>query len=55
VVTEEGGVFSHTAILARELGLPAVIGVPGLLDLVHDGDVVTIDPVAGEVRVSDHP
>jgi pyruvate,water dikinase len=55
VITEEGGVFSHTAILARELGLPAVIGVPGLLNLVHDGDVVTIDPVAGEVRVSDQP
>jgi signal transduction protein with GAF and PtsI domain len=28
VVTEQGGLFSHAAILARELGLPAVVGYP---------------------------
>ncbi len=51
VVTQEGGVFSHTAILARELGLPAVVGVPDLLELVHDGDLVEVDPASGQVRV----
>jgi pyruvate,water dikinase len=49
VVTQEGGLFSHTAILARELQLPAVVGVRELLDLVHDDDVIEIDPVAGTV------
>lgn len=51
VVTTEGGLFSHTAILARELSVPAVVGVRGLLDLVHDGDLIEIDPLGGSVRV----
>jgi pyruvate,water dikinase len=51
LVTEQGGLFSHAAILARELGLPAVVGVPGLLDDVADGDLVEVDAAAGTVRV----
>jgi pyruvate,water dikinase len=53
VVVEQGGLFSHTAILARELALPAVVGVAGALDAINDGDVVEVDPVAGAVRVVD--
>ena len=53
VVTEQGGLFSHTAILSRELGLPAVVGVPDLFEGVRDGDVIEVDPVAGSVRVVD--
>ena len=51
VATSEGGVFSHAAILSREYGVPAVVGVAGLLDEVHDGDLVEVDPAAAEVRV----
>jgi phosphohistidine swiveling domain-containing protein len=51
VVTEQGGLFSHTAILARELGLPAVVGVPDLFEEIHDGDLVEVDPRAGVVRI----
>jgi pyruvate,water dikinase len=51
VVTEEGGLFSHTAILSRELGLTAVVGAPGALDAIGDGDIVEVDPVVGSVRV----
>jgi phosphohistidine swiveling domain-containing protein len=51
VAVQEGGVMSHAAVLARELGTTAVIGVPGLLDAVHDGDLVEVDPVRGVVRV----
>ncbi|HMK12142.1 MAG TPA: PEP-utilizing enzyme [Acidimicrobiales bacterium] len=51
VATEEGGLFSHTALLARELGVPAVVGAPGLLSAICDGDIVEVDPVAGIVRV----
>ena len=53
VATEEGGLFSHTALLARELGIPAVVGAPGLLSTISDGDIVEVDPVAGVVRVID--
>jgi pyruvate,water dikinase len=52
VATAEGGLFSHAAILARELDIPAVVGVAGLLDQIGHGDLVEVDPVAGEVRVS---
>jgi pyruvate,water dikinase len=53
VVTEQGGLLSHTAILARELDLPAVVGVADVLAAVHDGDLVEVDPAVGAVRVVD--
>lgn len=43
IVTEGGGRTSHTAILARQLGIPAVVGIPGLLNTVKDGLVVAVD------------
>jgi phosphohistidine swiveling domain-containing protein len=51
VAVQEGGLMSHPAVLARELGLTAVIGVPDLLARVADGDLVEVDPVAGTIRV----
>lgn len=51
VAVQEGGLMSHPAVLARELGLTAVIGVPDLLSRVADGDLVEVDPVAGTIRV----
>jgi len=50
VVTEHGGLLCHTAVIARELGIPAVVGVSGALDIA-DGAVVEVDPVAGIVHV----
>ncbi len=49
VVTVDGGAMSHAAVLARELGIPAVIGASGALSIV-DGSMVEVDPVAGTVR-----
>jgi phosphoenolpyruvate-protein phosphotransferase (PTS system enzyme I) len=48
LVTAEGGPTSHTAILARARGIPAVVGVGGALDLA-DGEVVAVDAAAGTV------
>jgi phosphotransferase system enzyme I (PtsI) len=42
-VTELGGPTSHTAILARSLGLPAIVGAEGARDLIDEGEVVVID------------
>jgi pyruvate,water dikinase len=50
VVTAEGGPLSHAAVLARELGIPAVVGASGALDL-QDGSLVEVDPRMGAVRV----
>jgi phosphotransferase system enzyme I (PtsI) len=49
-VTEEGGPTSHTAILAKSLGVPAVVGCAGATDLA-DGTRVIVDGGTGEVRV----
>ena len=51
LVTAEGGPMSHAAVLARELGFPAVVGAPGALDRIPDGSVVEVDPVAGRVSL----
>lgn len=47
VITEQGGVACHAAIVCRELGKPCLVGVEGLLDLVHTGDVVTLNADEG--------
>ncbi|HEX4895478.1 MAG TPA: phosphoenolpyruvate--protein phosphotransferase, partial [Solimonas sp.] len=50
-VTEYGGPLSHTAILARSLGIPAVVGVRDARRLVRDGELVVLDGEAGHVLV----
>ncbi len=50
VVTADGGPMSHAAVLARELGIAAVIGASGALS-IPDGSTVEVDPVAGAVQV----
>lgn len=50
VVTEEGGPLSHAAVIAREVGLPALIGTAGAMT-IPDGASVELDPRAGTVRV----
>lgn len=51
LVTEHGGLLSHPAILAREYGLPAVLGVPDATSRLPDGARVEIDGSAGTVRL----
>lgn len=50
-----GGPQGHTAIMARSLGLPAVLGTSGLLTGVRSGDTVVIDGTAGQVIVNPLP
>jgi len=49
VVAEQGGMTCHGAILARELGLPAVVGVAGATRAIASGDSVLVDGDSGEV------
>lgn len=51
LVTEEGGPTSHTAILARALGIPAVVACVGIT-AVPDGTLLAVDADTGEVRVA---
>jgi pyruvate,water dikinase len=52
VVTDGGGVLSHAAIVAREHGIPAVIGAPGATSTIADGQLVTVDGTTGLVTVA---
>ena len=49
VITESGGQLSHGAVTARELGLPAVMSVRGVLQWLRDGDRVRVDGQRGRV------
>ena len=53
IITEQGGWTSHTFILAREINLPAVTGMKGILRRVQTGDEVIVDGFNGQVIV--HP
>lgn len=51
VVTEFGGVLSHAAIVAREVGIPAVLSVPRATELLAPLPVVTVDGTTGHISV----
>ena len=51
LVSEAGGILSHPAVVAREYGLPAVVGVHRATELVSDGEQVRIDGAAGTVQL----
>ena len=50
IVTDEGGMTSHAAIVSRELGVPAVVGAEHATDRLEDGRVITIDGEKGSVE-----
>lgn len=49
IVSEKGSLLSHTAIISRELGKPAVAGIPHITEYLKDGDRVRVDGDAGTV------
>ncbi|MEG2506307.1 MAG: phosphoenolpyruvate--protein phosphotransferase [Longicatena sp.] len=50
--TAIGGRTSHSAIMARSLEIPAVVGTQGVLDAVKNGDMLVLDAIEGEVFVN---
>jgi pyruvate, water dikinase len=49
IITEQGGMTSHGAILARELGIPAIVGATQATQLIRNGDRILIDSEQGNV------
>lgn len=49
IVTDQGGILSHAAIVARELGKPCIVGTGDATKKLQNGDVVTVDADAGTV------
>jgi pyruvate,water dikinase len=55
LLVERGSLLSHSAIVARELGIPTIVSVPGVTRWLKDGDWVELDGASGVVRRLSHP
>ena len=53
LIVEHGSMLSHSFVVARELGLPAVVGVAGATSIIKDGDLVTLNGITGEITIED--
>lgn len=50
ILVERGSTLSHSAVVARELGIPAIVNIPGLTKILTDGERVRMDGATGVVR-----
>lgn len=51
ILVERGSILSHSAIVAREMGIPAIVGINNLLSVLKDGDEVEMDGSTGAIRI----
>jgi pyruvate,water dikinase len=51
LVVERGSLLSHSAVVAREMGIPTVVAVPGVMDALATGDMIRLDAVAGTIDI----
>lgn len=51
ILIERGSILSHSAIVAREMGIPTIVGIPELMKTLEDGQTVTMDGSAGTLTV----
>ncbi|MBL4705731.1 MAG: hypothetical protein JKY54_14495 [Flavobacteriales bacterium] len=51
LIVERGGALSHGAIVAREFGIPAVIGIEGITEILKDNDEVILDGDVGKIQI----
>lgn len=49
IITDEGGLTAHAAIVSREMGIPAVVGTRAATTQLKDGEIVTVDGFTGKV------
>lgn len=52
IVTEKGNIYSHAAIMAKSLGIPAILGVAGLMDAANVKDQIIVDGTSGYVYIN---
>jgi pyruvate,water dikinase len=53
LIVERGGMLSHGAIVSREFGIPAIVGVEGVASKLKDGDLVELNAFTGEITLID--
>jgi pyruvate,water dikinase len=52
ILTERGSLLSHAAIVSREMGIPCIVGLTGLMERLQDGDELVMDGSTGLVQIS---
>ena len=50
IISQEGGITCHAAIVSRELKTPCIVGVQGILSVIKDGDTIEVDAEKGLIR-----
>lgn len=53
IISEKGSLLSHTAIISRELKIPAVVGVKDVSELIKDGDIIELNGDNGTIKICD--
>ena len=51
IITDEGGITSHAAIVSREYGIPCIVGTENATKVLKDGDRVEVDAIKGLVKI----
>ena len=51
IVTNQGGMLSHAAIVSRELGIPCIVGTENAVEMINDGDFVEVNADKGIVKI----
>ena len=51
IVVERGSLLSHSAIVSREMGIPCIVGVAGLLRTLKTGDEIQLDGSTGKIKI----
>ncbi|MFA5931453.1 MAG: PEP-utilizing enzyme [archaeon] len=51
IVTDEGGIACHAAIISREMHIPCIVGTKNATKILHDGDLVEVDASKGTVKI----
>ncbi|MEK6889607.1 MAG: PEP-utilizing enzyme [Nanoarchaeota archaeon] len=51
IVTNQGGMMSHAAIVARELKIPCIVGTNNATEMINDGDFIEVDADKGIVKI----
>lgn len=49
IITEEGGLTSHAAVVGLSIGIPVIVGVDHVFDYINDGETITLDSAKGDI------
>ena len=51
IIVERGSLLSHSAIVSREMGIPCIVGVTGLLKTLKTGDIIEMNGSTGKIKI----